>query len=69
MRIPLSKCMYIGDAEGLTVSSLKTITKEYSENCVHKVIRDDVRWRNDGLGFIQPTITMVNLMESSDSDE
>ena len=61
--------MYVGDAEGLTVSSLKTITKEYSENCVDKVIRDDVRWRNDGLGFIQPTITIFNLMESSDSYE
>ena len=61
--------MYVGDAEGLTVSPLKTITKEYSENCVDKVIRDDVRWRNDGLGFIQPTITIFNLMESSDSYE
>ena len=61
--------MYVGDAEGLTVSPLKTITKEYSENCVDKVIRDDVRWRNGGPRFIQPTITIFNLMESSDSYE
>ena len=58
----------IGDVQDLTVSAIHTITKEYWEKCVDKVIREEaVYWRNDGLGFIQPT-AVINLMDSSDSD-
>ena len=58
----------IGDVRDLTISALQRIDQTYWEKCVDKVIKEEeIYWRKDGLRFLQPT-TVVNLMESSDSN-
>ena len=58
----------IGDVRNLTISALQRIDQTYWEKCVDKVIKEEeIYWKKDGLRFLQPT-TVVNLMESSDSN-
>jgi transposase len=58
----------MNDVKVLTRDALSKIDIEYWEKCVEHVLREEEEyWQRDGLQFIQP-ITVVNLLESSDSE-
>lgn len=55
------------DVEVLTRESLLMIDMQFWKKCVEHVLREeDEYWHRDGLQFVQP-VTIINLMESSDS--